>query len=199
MALLIDTLSKNKSIFNPDQNTTSGSNSNYGIWDLTKSSVSFAGATINIKTIYIVQDYVQMRPDLVAAINMGSQNKVGSLLKINSISNPFSLKLGKVLIVPEDSTVSDIFNINKLTSQAQASSNTNTNPNQVFRKNQEQKKFEVSSGRKKFLQDKIKNQPAMSLPPNVTQPGDQTVIKSNGFIIFAPNSGGGGFNTPVTI
>jgi hypothetical protein len=66
----------------------------------------------------------------------------------------------------------------------------------VFKKNQEQKKFKVSEGRKKYLQDKIKNKPAMDLPPNVLQPGEKVIDKKNGFFIFAPNAGGGGFNTP---
>jgi hypothetical protein len=191
----IDTLSKNKSVFNP--RTSLESTSSYGIWDLTKSSVSYSNTRVEIDTLFIVTEYYQMRPDLIAAIKLGDHSLVGSLLKINNISNPFAVKEGNILTIPTLSTVESTFNNKKALNQAQASSNTNTNPNQVFRENQEQKKFKVSEGRKKFLESKIKNQPSMILPPNVAQPNDRSIAKKDGFLIFAPNAGGGGFNRPV--
>ena len=145
---------------------------------------------------YVKQDEV-MRPDLISTIKLGNQNRMGSLLKFNGISNPFSIYEGQILAVPTQQTVNDIFNSKKIKNQASSSSNTNTNPLQSFRKNQEQKKFQISPGRKQFLDDKIKNKPNMTLPPNVAQPGTSQVIKENGFVIFAPNSGGGGTNIPT--
>jgi hypothetical protein len=193
--LIIDTLSKNKSIFNPQ--TTLENSSSYGIWDLTRASISYRNTAINIDSLFIITEYYQMRPDLIAAIKMGDHGKMGSMLKLNNISNPFAIMEGKIMAIPTGGTVESSYNNKKATNQAEASSNTNTNPNQVFRKNQEQKKFKVSEGRKKFLNSKIKNQPAMVLPPNVAQESDKAVSKSNGFLIFAPDAGGGGFNKPV--
>jgi hypothetical protein len=46
------------------------------------------------------------------------------------------------------------------------------------------------------LDSKIKNVPEMALPPNVMQPSQRTIIKKDGFIIFAPDSGGGGLTQP---
>ena len=137
-----------------------------------------------------------MRPDLIAAIKMESDGSMGSLLKFNSISNPFALKEGIALAIPDNNTVKESFRVKESKNQAANNSNSNTNPNNVFKKNQEQKKFKVSEGRKKYLQDKIKNKPELNIPPNVLQPGQKVIDKKNGFYIFAPNAGGGGFNTP---
>lgn len=194
MALEIDTISNNKRIFNP--NTTLNATGNYGVWDLTRSSLTYDNVSIQVKTFFAVTEYYQMRPDIIAAVKLGDQGMMGSLLKFNSVSNPFAIKEGLVFAIPERSTIQESFRVQQVKNQANTNSNTNTNPNNVFKKNQEQKKFKVSEGRKKFLQDKIKNKPAMDLPPNVLQPGEKVIDKKNGFFIFAPNAGGGGFNTP---
>jgi len=193
MALIIDTITQNKSIFNPQ--TDLNSTGTYGIWDLTKASITYNNLPVSIASFFIVTEYYQMRPDLIAAIKLGDPGMVGSLLKFNAIGNPFALKEGMALAIPDDATVQESFRVKKIQNQG-VSSNTNTNSNEVFKKNQEQKKFKVSDGRKKFLQDKIKNKPELNLPPNVLQPGERTITRDNGFFIFAPNAGGGGFNTP---
>jgi hypothetical protein len=194
MALLIDTLSTNKSIFNPNSEE---SGSKYGIWDLTKSSITFEGVNSQLKSFVVVSEYFQMRPDLISILNLGDQRKVGSLLKYNGISNPFAIKEGDLLLIPTSETVQEMFTAKKIKEQSLPNSNTNKNPNQVFKNNQEQKKFKVSEGRKKFLDEKVKNKPEMILPPNVSQPNEVPVIKKDGFFIFAPNAGGGGTNVPV--
>jgi hypothetical protein len=196
MALLIDTLSSNKNVFNPSEGLDS---SQYGIWDLTKSSVSFQGVNPQLASFAIVPEYFQMRPDLIATLKMGDQGRMGSLLKFNGLSNPFAVYEGQILAVPTSNTVDEIFRSKKVKEQSASTSNTNTNPLNSFKKNQQQKKFQVSPGRKKFLDEKIKNKPVEVLPPNITQPGETTILKQNGFIVFAPNSGGGGFNTPTAI
>lgn len=190
--LIIDTLQRNKNIFNPQ---TSLQNQNYGIWDLTRSSVSYNGVQMQISELFVVTEYYEMRPDVIAAIKLGDHSAMGSLLKINSISNPFSMQKGTVLAIPTQQTIEDSFNTKKELIQS-SNSNTNTNPNQAFRNNQEQKKFQVSEGRKKFLATKIKNQPAMTLPPNMLQPDQRTIERKDGFFIFAPDAGGGGLNKP---
>lgn len=193
MSLLIDTLKENKKIFNPNPNLNN--TGNFGIWDLTQASIRYVGVTIQVDSFFTVPEYFQMRPDVIAQIKMGSQGKMGSLLKFNSISNPFALIEGQVLAIPSPSTVTESFRAKKIQNQA-GTSNTNTNPVDSFKKNQEQKKFKVSEGRKKFLEESVKNRPALTLPPNVLQPGEATISRENGFFIFAPNAGGGGTNTP---
>lgn len=194
MALEIDTLIKNKSTFNPSDKQNL---ENYGIWDLTKPSISYQGVSPSYKTFMVVPEYFQMRPDLVSTLRMGSQNQMGVLLKFNAISNPFALKEGQILAVPDNKTVEDTFTARKILNQKASSDNSNFNPNQEFRKNQEQKKFEISGGRKKFLDERVKNNPEMILPPNVAQPGDTSIRKQKGYLVLAPSAGGGGFNLPT--
>jgi hypothetical protein len=190
--LVIDTLQRNKNIFNPQ---TSLQTQNYGIWDLTRSSISYDDIQVQISELFVVTQYYEMRPDLVAAIKLGNHARMGSLLKMNGISNPFAIQKGTILAIPTAQTIDDSFNTKKEKIQANLS-NTNTNPNQSFRDNQEQKKFKVSEGRKKFLATKVKNPPAMNLPPNMLQPDQKTIERSQGFFIFAPDAGGGGLNQP---
>jgi hypothetical protein len=194
-SFLIDTIAKNKSVFNP--NPMQDANS-YGIWNLTEASVNYAGG-MSLDDFFVVTEYYQMRPDLVAAIKYGDHGKVGSLLKFNSISNPFAIREGNVLLIPNPKSIDDSFNTRKILSQsqAQADNNTNTNQNTVFKKNQESKKFKVSDARRKFLEQKVKNQPNIVLPPNVLQPDEKTIMKKDGFLVFAPSAGGGGFNKPT--
>ena len=184
----------NKSVFNPQPGLDA---SKYGIWNLTKSSITYNNLDIQIEDFFFVKDIYQMRPDLIAAVKLGDQSKVGSLLKINGISNPFSLKEGRFILIPSQSTIDRSFDVKKISNQSSSSSNTNTNPNEAFRKNQEQKKFKVSDGRKKFLASNIKKQPESILPPNVMQPGQRSILKRDGFFIFAPDAGGGGSNKPT--
>ena len=194
-SFLIDTISKNKNVFNP--NPMQDANS-YGIWNLTEASVNYAGG-MSLDDFFVVTEYYQMRPDLVAAIKYGDHGKVGSLLKFNGISNPFAIREGNVLLIPNSKSIDDSFNTRKILSQsqAQADNNTNTNQNTVFKKNQESKKFKVSDARRKFLEQKVKNQPNIVLPPNVLQPDEKTITKKDGFLVFAPSAGGGGFNKPT--
>jgi hypothetical protein len=194
MGLLIDTLSKNKEIFNVN---TASEGSAYGIWDLTRASVSYLQNNMEIDTLYIVTEYYQMRPDIIASMKYGDAGKMGSLLKFNNISNPFAINTGTFLLVPALKSIEDTFNLKKLINQESGTSNTNTNPNEVFKKNQEQKKFKVSEGRKNFLDAKVKNQPSLIISPNITQPNAKSIEKKNGYLIFAPDAGGGGANLPV--
>jgi hypothetical protein len=192
----IDTLSRNKSIFNP---VPSRDSSAFGIWDLTRSSINYLSG-MGLDDFFVVTEYYQMRPDIIAAIKFGDHGMVGSLLKFNSISNPFAIMEGNVLMIPNSDSIENSFNTKTKLSQAQALSdnNTNTDQNTQFKKNQESKKFKVSDARRKFLEQKVKNQPNIVLPPNVLQPNEKaTPMKKDGFLIFAPNAGGGGFNKPV--
>ena len=61
--LEIDILAKNKNIFNPDNKEQQR---NYGIWDLTRSSISYKNVDVRFKKYFVVKEDEQMRPDLMA-------------------------------------------------------------------------------------------------------------------------------------
>jgi hypothetical protein len=137
-----------------------------------------------------------MRPDLIAYYRYSKQERMGSLLKFNGYSNPFSLDTGQILYLPLEKTITDAFESKKSLDKG---GNSNSSPANAFKKAQESKIFKPSEGRKKYVENKIKNKPAQVLPPNMAQEGEKTVIRKDGKIIFAPNSGGGGYNRPSNL
>ncbi len=193
MGLNIDVLFENKKVFNPDEKLM---NANQGIWNLTNSSITFNNVRVQVSEVYYVTDDDQMRPDLIAYYRYSNQGRMGTLLKFNGYSNPFSLDTGQILYIPLEKSITDGFDSKK---NLDKKGNTNSSPSNAFKKAQESKISKPSEGRKKYVENKIKNKPAQVLPPNMTQPGEQTVIRKDGTIIFAPSSGGGGYNKPSNL
>jgi hypothetical protein len=166
-------------------------NANLGIWDLTKSSLNYLNVNVQINSIYMLSDDDTMRPDIIAAAKYGDQSLMGSLCKFNSIANPFAIGSGQFLYLPKVSTFENAFDVKK---NLEKGGNTNSSPSDAFRKSQEQKIVKASEGRKKFVESKIKKQPAQILPPNVSQAGERPTVRKNGIIVFGPDAGGGGVN-----
>ena len=182
--LEIDVLTNNKNVFNPDPELMS---KNYGIWDLTKSSLTYKDVNINVDMVYIIPDDLQMRPDLLAYRKYGREGAFGSMLKFNGISNPFSLAEGFFMYMPTAPSMQKAFDAKK---NLDKGGNTNSSPAQAFRKSQESKIVKPSEGRSKFLESKIKNPPGQVLPPNLRQEGERSTVRKNGVIVFGPDAGG---------
>jgi len=176
--LQIDTLSKNKGLFNPNAEQLER---NYGIWDLTRSSITYSGVDVRFKSYVVIKSDDQMRPDLLAFRSFGDMNYTGSLLKLNSISNPFAVQEGEVFAIPTPKSVDSMFSNKKALKDE-----TNNNPNAKFRDSQEQRKFKVSDSRKEFLA-KRKNPTPQVLPPNVLQNGERQTVRTNSVIGLAPD------------
>lgn len=186
----IDTLSRNKTIFNPNRSLME---QGIGIWDLTKSSVSFSLVNLKIQSFINLTEDAQMRPDLVALQAYGDLAYTGSLMKINSISNPFAIQTGTVFAIPVQDRIDAAFD-QKRTLLAQ--NNTTTNPNSTFRKSQENKAFKVSQSRKSFLESQagIKSPTSQAIPPNLLQEGEVQTLKTPGFISLGPSVSSAGPN-----
>ena len=186
----IDTLSRNKTIFNPNRGLME---QGIGIWDLTKSSVSFSLVNLKIQSFINLTEDAQMRPDLVALQSYGDLKYTGSLMKINSISNPFAIQTGTVFAIPVQDRIDAAFD-QKRTLLGQ--NNTTTNPNSTFRKSQENKAFKVSQSRKSFLeaQTGIKSPTSQAIPPNLLQEGEVQTLKTPGFISLGPSVSSAGPN-----
>lgn len=182
--LEIDTISRNKNIFNPDRELM---DQGVGIWDLTRSSMSFSFINLKIKNFYTATEDTQMRPDLVAYQAYGNLANTGSLMKINGICNPFAIQTGTLFAIPSQERLDAAFDQKKTFLQE---GNTTVNPNTSFRRAQEGKTFQVSESRKKFVeaQNKAKNPLPQALPPNVLQEGEEQIVKSNEFILFGAST-----------
>jgi hypothetical protein len=128
-----------------------------------------------------------MRPDLAAHMLCGTHNRMGTLLKLNSIGNPFSLNSNEFLFVPDTET------INNLTRVPQ-SEETN-DARRSFRKELQDRISKVSENRKEYLNAVDISDAANTgatqnpLPPNVTQEGSEQFRVENGKLIFGSDIG----------
>jgi len=181
--LNIDTLFKNKSIFNTNKDLQ---NQGIGILDLTGGSMSFRNINLKITGYQLVREEFQMRPDQIAFQSYGDLSYTGSLLKINGISNPFAVKEGNLFVIPLQERIDATFDLKQATI---LQSNSTNNPNQQFRDIQEQKKFKISNSRQKFLEQrgKAKNPPEQIIPSNLTQAGERQTVRTNVVIGLAPD------------
>lgn len=186
----IDTLARNKTIFNPNRGLME---QGIGIWDLTRSSVSFSLINLKIQSFINLTEDAQMRPDLVALQSYGSLAYTGSLMKINGISNPFSIQTGTVFAIPVQDRIDAAFDQKKT---LLAQNNTSSNPNSAFRRSQENKAFKVSQSRKSFLEAQvgIKSPTPQAIPPNLLQEGEVQTLKTPGFISLGPSVSSAGPN-----
>lgn len=182
--LKIDTLRKNKGIFNPDIDTSFPKN---GIWDLCRSSISMKGVNVKFDTAHIVSSDEEMRADLIASKKYSDAGRAGSVLKINGISNPFSVETGEILYLPSPSSIDAVFEKKKTDNSKLPQSNTDTNPNSAFRKSQESKKSKISPSRQSYL-NSLKNRTPSSLPPTFLQEGENQVVTRSGLIFFGPDT-----------
>lgn len=182
--LNIDTLARNKNVFNPNPDDQER---NFGIWDITRSSVSYKNTAVQFKKYAVVKEDQQMRPDMIAFRIYGDQTYTGSMLKINGVSNPFALQEGDVIVAPTPKAIEASFSTKE--ASLKASESNNNNPNTKFRQAQEQKKFKVSNSRKEFLdrRAKGKNPTPQILPPNMMQEGERQTVRTNSVIGLGPD------------
>jgi len=191
--LEIDTLSVNKRIFNPNESDQSKS---IGIWDLTQASVNYDIQFMNSRKVFRVTSDMVMRPDLISLYQIGDTQYCGSMMKVNGISNPFSIDEGRLLFILSREMIIKTYDKKKDQISGQSTSQQNT-PLDNLKRAQEDKVFKVSPGRKNFLDKTIKNKPPLILPPNVSQPGDRKFTRKGNVFTFAPDAGKGGFNKPL--
>ena len=158
-------------------------NTKISLLDLVSPSWDPRFVEYELKSIAIVTDETEMRPDLVALSYMGESSNLGTLLKINNISNPLSLLRGEVLLVPTDKMKKSLFN----TGQA---INNQKQKAKSFRKELQEKISQVSQERLEYLNSKnISNLTETPLPPNLLKEGEQQILVEGGRLIFGPDIG----------
>lgn len=146
---------------------------------------SWVARSVNysIKAIAFVTDETKMRPDLVSMQYMGDASRLGTLLKLNNISNPLSVDYGEVLLVPGDQMVTDLFQSGKAVSSQRQKARS-------FRKELQDKISQVSKDRLEYLNAKnVSNLAEVPLPPNLLQEGEQQILVTEGRLIFGPDIG----------
>ena len=151
--------------------------------DLLVPSWNTRRVSYSLRSIAIVTDETEMRPDLVSMSYMGDQSGLGTMLKLNNISNPLSVESGDVLAIPGQTMVKDLFDSGRsITNQKQKAKS--------FRKELQEKISQVSKERLEYLNSKnISNLADTPLPPNLLQEGQQQILVEGGRLLFGPDIG----------
>jgi hypothetical protein len=151
--------------------------------DLVVSSWDTRRIRYSLRSIAIVTEETQMRPDLISLSYMGDQSGLGTLLKLNNISNPLSVETGEILAVPGQTMIKDLFDSGQsITNQKQKAKS--------FRKELQEKISQVSKERLEYLNSKnISNLADTPLPPNLLQDGQQQILVEGGKLLFGPDIG----------
>ena len=128
---------------------------------------------------HVVKEDEIGRPDLIAN-QYGGINLTDHILKINNISNPFSINEGDILIIPDD------LGENMLKWVRISTENIDDNP---IRKQflETKKTSQIDQRRVNFIQNKIMQKKGMvnqQLPPNILENGESNVSTSNSNSIF---------------
>lgn len=151
--------------------------------DLLAPSWNTRSIKYTIKNIGIVTDETEMRPDLVSMVYFSEMSTLGTMLKLNGISNPLSVKSGEILFIPGDEMVSELF-------RSGESINNQKQKARSFRKELQEKISQVSKERLEYLNSKnISNLAETPLPPNLLKEGQQQILVTEGRLIFGPDIG----------
>jgi hypothetical protein len=151
--------------------------------DLLVPSWSPKNIRYTLKSIAVVDEETEARADLLSMLYLYDQSSMGTMLKLNNISNPLSLKLGEILFIPGEQMINDLFDSGKsITNQKQKA--------RSFRKELQEKISQVSKDRLEYLNSKnISNLAETPLPPNLLREGQQQILVTEGKLIFGPDIG----------
>lgn len=151
------------------------------IIDLTTRSID-QSVTPGYSRFIVTTEEMTMRADLVSHMYCGSHNKLGTLLKLNSIGNPFSLDNNEVLFIPDSDTLNNL--------PRKPSGEEQGEIRKSFRKQLQERISKVSEDRKEYLNSvSISEATQVPLPPNVAQEGSEQFKVENGKLIFGSDIG----------
>jgi hypothetical protein len=144
--------------------------------DLISSTYKFDENGIALGNIF-VSEFEVMRPDLMSTKVYSAYDNWDVLLKYNGISNPFSLDLGDILLVPS------INKIRKMITAPRVVPEKGTEP----QKKNEQKIMNPKSDKDKRRLESLRTKVSEVVPPNVNLTGAQNVRVVDGIVIFGPD------------
>jgi hypothetical protein len=134
---------------------------------------------VNIINVHYVKEDEEMRLDLISNLYYGSPDFVDIILKANGISNPFSVKEGMFLRIPDKEA--SLRYKNKIKKVSNKPRTQFTDPKRMN---------EEDAQRKKFLEEKSKSKPNGSkenLPPNMLKSDESVKIVKDDKIILGAN------------
>ncbi len=156
---------------------------NQEIVDFTAPSLDLKQGAVYFRQIVYCPYEFEMRPDLLANFFMGNQNDLGIMLKVNSISNPFSLCLGDVIAVPSKTSTDPLIKTPQ--------NDTSETDRSQFRKKLKERISKIAPERQNYLDSRNISAAANSpmLPPNMAGESDQQFVVKDGKLIFGSSIG----------
>jgi hypothetical protein len=147
-------------------------------WDLIGVSFKPKEGT-PIKDFIIVDEITKMRPDRLSVIAYGIHNYADVLMKFNAISNPFSINVGDIILIPDiqfaEQSIRRVIDIKVLSIK-------NLIPAAYSSKLPE--KDEKRIGRLQKIASKYKNATKEVRPTNRLPIGEKNIEKKDGLIFF---------------
>ena len=157
--------------------------------DLISSTFRFPQETPGTGGAILINEFENMRPDLIADRVYGKIQLWDVLLKYNGISNPFSIQSDDILYGPAGSALDAMY----------------TSPREITERDQRQENRVSPFLHPKTKKDKdrlnnLKKKAGVVLPPNINKPGDKNVKVKDGRVIFGEDvTGVNKKNCPVPI
>jgi hypothetical protein len=157
--------------------------------DLISSTFRFPQETPGTGGAILINEFENMRPDLIADRVYGKIQLWDVLLKYNGISNPFSIQSDDILYGPAGSALDAMY----------------TSPREITERDQRQENrvspfLDPKTKKDKDRLDNLKKKAGVVLPPNINKPGDKNVKVKDGRVIFGEDvTGVNKKNCPVPI
>lgn len=157
--------------------------------DLISSTFRFPQETPGTGGAILINEFENMRPDLIADRVYGKIQLWDVLLKYNGISNPFSIQSDDILYGPAGSALDAMY----------------TSPREISERDQRQENqvspfLDPKTKKDKDRLDNLKKKAGVVLPPNINKPGDKNVKVKDGRVIFGEDvTGVNKKNCPVPI
>lgn len=146
--------------------------------------VNFGDPKLIISKIFLIEEKHLCRPDMLSYDAYADVNYVDIILKFNHISNPFSMELYDLIIVPQLRTAMKFYQKDPLKTEKILNDTKGlfVDPTRASKKDQE---------RLKMLQEiakKSKNGSTEIKPTNLLRDGEVPFTTNGDIIVFAPNS-----------
>ncbi len=146
--------------------------------------VNYEDTKLIISKIFLIEEKHLCRPDMLSFDAYGSVEYVDIILKFNHISNPFSMELYDMIIVPKLNTAIKFYKKDPLKTEKILNDTKGlfVDPTRASKKDQE---------RIKMLQEiakKSKNGASEIKPTNLLRDGEVPFTSNGDIIVFAPNS-----------
>ena len=134
---------------------------------------------IRIIDYHVINEETQMRPDIIALDYYGTEDGLEIILKYNGISNPYSLKIGQILAIPEKTSASARYKKNKKVA--------NSPRGQFIDKKRLSEKDKKRQDFLKSQSEKKENGSSENLPPNMLKSNEKIKSFENDRILLGSN------------